>query len=198
MGPQRPGQTHIDDQKPVFGRRKIGFRLGQTPIGRFPSLQMGMGQPQEHLGDDQVVVRMAPGQPHGGDGGFFQGDGLGNLIVGYDEVNTSTVVYACSDGNDADQASCEGVGEIWSYSHKSGSHYLVTGSANNYSQYGGIVAGDCNFATNSYSTVTGGIFNIASGGGTSVSGSMSSVSGGKAPSVSGQDDWQAGALFEDN
>jgi hypothetical protein len=52
-----------------------------------------------------------------------------------------------SDDVYADQASCEGAGEIWSISHKSGSHYLVAGAQNNYSQYGGIVTGYRNFAS---------------------------------------------------
>ncbi len=148
-------------------------------------------------------------------------NGLGNLIIGYDEVNTLPDITVCSDGDYTDQASCEGAGEIWSRSHKSGSHYLVAGKYNNYSQYGGIVAGYINFATNSFSTVTGGDYNTASGSHSSVSGgttstasgnsssisggcgnraggNYSSVSGGYNGSASGVYDWQAGTLYEDN
>jgi hypothetical protein len=150
-------------------------------------------------------------------GGTDSVNGLGNLIIGYDEINTSTGIYACSDGFYADQAACEGAGEIWSNSHKSGSHYLVAGSENNYSQYGGIVAGELNFATSDYSTVIGGRANIASGSFSSVSGGYdntasgprssvsggyqntadgwySSVSGGSTRSVSGTYNWRAGSL----
>jgi hypothetical protein len=120
-------------------------------------------------------------------------NGLGNLIIGYDEVNTSTVIQGCSDGAYINPTSCAGAGEVWSHSHKSGSHYLVAGSENNYSQYGGIVAGMYNFVTSAYGTVTGGEYNMASGTNSSVSGGTyntasnndSSVSGGNINTASG-------------
>jgi uncharacterized coiled-coil protein SlyX len=114
-------------------------------------------------------------------------NGLGNLIVGYDEVNTFLTISLthCSDGDYGDQASCEDAGEVWSHSHKSGSHYLVAGSQNNYSQFGGIVTGYRNFATNGYSTVTGGTGNIARGRSSSVSGGALNTASGTYSSVSG-------------
>jgi hypothetical protein len=121
-------------------------------------------------------------------------NGLGNLIIGYDEANTLAHIACCSDGAYGDQASCEGAGEIWSHSHKSGSHYLVTGSWNNYSQYGGIVAGYQNFATSAYSTVTGGKRNTASGIQSSVSGGVNNTAGGSKSSVSGGDSNTAGGI----
>jgi hypothetical protein len=152
-------------------------------------------------------------------------NGLGNLIVGYDEARTS--------GSD-----------------KSGSHNLVVGPKHNYTSYGGLVAGYqnaisgnqasvCgglnntasgngssvsggwyNTASGLYSSVSGGKFNTASGTSSSVSGGenssasgqassvsggsdneasgvASSVSGGHYRNVSGQYDWRAGGLFED-
>jgi uncharacterized coiled-coil protein SlyX len=114
-------------------------------------------------------------------------NGLGNLIVGYDEFNTFLTISLthCSDGDYGDQASCEDAGEVWSHSHKSGSHYLVAGSQNNYSQFGGIVTGYRNFATNGYSTVTGGTGNIARGRSSSVSGGALNTASGTYSSVSG-------------
>jgi hypothetical protein len=114
-------------------------------------------------------------------------NGLGNLIIGYDEVDTDAPASdaKCSDGLYVEQEGCEGAGEVWSTSHKSGSHYLVTGLSNNYSQYGGIVAGSFNFANGAFSTVTGGYQNVASGEVSSVSGGRENVADGEASSVSG-------------
>ena len=70
-------------------------------------------------------------------------NGLGNLIVGYDE----------SSGDD-----------------KTGSHNLVVGPNHAYSSYGGFVAGNANKVTGPSSSVSGGIFNTASGYYSSVSG----------------------------
>jgi hypothetical protein len=153
-------------------------------------------------------------------------NGLGNLIVGYDEARLS--------GTD-----------------KSGSHNLVVGPNHNYTSYGGLVVGYKNTVSGSYASVSGGTVNTASGtyasvsGGSShtasgwyssvsggrsniaidygssvsggefntasgwfssvnggelntASGNYSSVSGGYNRSVSGQDDWRAGGLFEDS
>jgi hypothetical protein len=122
-------------------------------------------------------------------GGTDSVNGLGNLIIGYDEVNIDITLERCSDGTYDDQASCEDAKGIWSHSHKSGSHYLVAGSQDSYSQYGGIVTGYRNFVTGPYSSVTGGNFHTASGSG-------SSISGGYSRSVSGEYNWRAGALFE--
>ena len=83
-------------------------------------------------------------------------NGLGNLLIGYDEENTWTGINRCSDGAYYDQVTCEAAGAVWSNIHKSGSHYLVLGSENNYSQYGGLVAGYQNFAIRAYAIVTGG------------------------------------------
>ncbi|NNF97890.1 MAG: hypothetical protein HKM93_00785 [Desulfobacteraceae bacterium] len=112
-------------------------------------------------------------------------NGLGNLIIGYDEVNRIRSIYRCSNGDYTDQASCEGADESWSNSHKTGSHYLVTGFGNNYSQYGGMVAGQSNFATGRYGTVTCGWGNTASGANSSVSGGRSNTSDGYCSNVSG-------------
>jgi hypothetical protein len=63
-------------------------------------------------------------------------NGLGNLIVGYDETRKS---------GDA----------------KSGSHNIVCGVKNNYSGFGGIVSGDSNAISGNHSTIISGSANIA-------------------------------------
>lgn len=112
-------------------------------------------------------------------------NGLGNLIIGYDEINTDQNIINCSDGAYQGQVDCEGNGATWSRSHKTGSHYLVLGSANSYSQYGGLVSGISNFATGQFSSVTGGSRNTASGLGSIVSGGWVGTASGINSSVSG-------------
>jgi len=88
-------------------------------------------------------------------------NGYGNLIVGYNEPR--------NDGAD----------------DRSGSHYIVAGTSNNYSSYGGLVAGYWNTASGVYASVSGGSANTASGAAASVSGGYYSSASGNYASVSG-------------
>jgi hypothetical protein len=109
-------------------------------------------------------------------------NGLGNLIVGYNETRTFPP-------ND-----------------RSGSHNIIIGNAHNFSSYGGLVIGEFNNITAPYASVTGGFGNTASGrssavgGGNSntASGQTSTVGGGRLRSVSGQYNWRAGTYFVTN
>ena len=105
-------------------------------------------------------------------------NGLGNLIVGYDE---------------------DGGGDI-----KNGSHNLVIGQNHTYTNYGGLVAGSDNAVTGTNASVSGGRLNVASGDDASVSGGSNntasgdnaSVSGGQSRTALGTDDWRGGSLLE--
>jgi hypothetical protein len=77
-------------------------------------------------------------------------NGLGNLIVGYNEPR----------GDGAD---------------RSGSHNLVVGSQHNYSAYGGLVAGFHNAVSGAFASVTGGQNNIAAGARAAVGGGAGAV-----------------------
>jgi hypothetical protein len=139
-------------------------------------------------------------------------NGLGNLIVGYNELRA------------------EGEENI-----RTGSHNVVVGEQLNFSSFGGIVVGHFNeirgsfssvsggqqnTASEQFSLVSGGLFNTASGRWSSViggnanvasgvlssvsgginnmaSGIWSSVSGGFQRTALGEFDWVAGTLFED-
>ena len=92
-------------------------------------------------------------------------NGLGNLIVGYDEPRDPA----------------EGAGE----SDKTGSHNLIVGPDHNYSSYGGFVAGAINTVSAPNASVSGGGFNTASGDVASVSGGVLNVASGVGSSVSG-------------
>ena len=98
-------------------------------------------------------------------------NGLGNLIIGYNELRGSM-------------------------DNRTGSHNLILGRENNYGSYGGIVAGSHNEISGPYSSVSGGWYNKASGlwssvsggGENTASGPYSSVSGGSGNTASG---WQS-------
>ena len=85
-------------------------------------------------------------------------NGLGNLIVGYDEASTDD---------------------------KTGSHNLIVGPYHSYTSYGGFIAGYNNAANGSYSSVSGGYYNTASGYYSSVSGGYFNTASGYYSSVSG-------------
>ncbi|MCP4133100.1 MAG: hypothetical protein GY754_19190 [bacterium] len=88
-------------------------------------------------------------------------NGLGNLIVGYNELG------------------------MFSGDNRSGSHNIIIGIMNNYSSYGGIVAGTQNTISGQYASITGGSVNIASGEFSSVSGGYINKGIGSHGSVSG-------------
>ncbi len=75
-------------------------------------------------------------------------NGLGNLVVGYNERR--------NDGSDV----------------RAGSHNVVIGTEQNYQSYGGLVAGRHNSVSGGYSTVAGGRGNVASGNQASISGGI--------------------------
>ncbi len=91
-------------------------------------------------------------------------NGLGNLIIGYNALRGVNASLP----ND-----------------RTGSHNLVLGDNNNYSSYGGIVAGDYNAITGVYASVIGGYQNIASGDYSTVSGGFDNIASGSASSERG-------------
>jgi hypothetical protein len=95
-----------------------------------------------------------------GQGHTYTSNGLGNIIIGYNEDN----------GND----------EV-----RTGSHYLVVGRDHTYTRYAGIVVGYNNSATGSYASVCGGLNSTASGDHSTVSGGDRNIASGWTASVSG-------------
>ncbi|MGB8636454.1 MAG: hypothetical protein WCD66_05535 [Rhodanobacteraceae bacterium] len=80
-------------------------------------------------------------------------------------------------------------GGTWAANQRSGSHNLILGDYNAYSQYGGLVAGNDIVVNGAYASVSGGISNTARI-------YASSVSGGYNHDASGTNNWRAGSLFE--
>jgi uncharacterized coiled-coil protein SlyX len=121
-------------------------------------------------------------------------NGTGNLIVGYDEADTSrrsrcTVGWYNSPIGTVtvtDAATCAAAGGTWTNEgFKTGSHYIIAGSENNYSGFGGVVFGYQNTSNAEYANVTGGRNNMAAGHSSNVSGGGYNSATGLAASVSG-------------
>ena len=94
--------------------------------------------------------------------GILDGQGLGNLIIGYNEK---------SSGGASDE--------------RTGYHNLIVGSLNNYTLYGSVVFGKANSVKSIYSSITGGYQN-------EVAKPYSSISGGadkSTPNTPSNEDW---------
>jgi hypothetical protein len=114
-------------------------------------------------GDDEVVITGANLRIVNGLGTTNTTNGLGNLIVGYNE---SRVPIGGTDS-------------------RTGSHNVVVGRELNFSSFGGLVVGQFNEISGQFASVSGGSSNTASGPRSSVSGGgLNTASGGNA-SVSG-------------
>ena len=110
-------------------------------------------------------------------------NGLGNMIVGYNEERPALPEFICEQL----PRLCQDI--------RTGSHSIVVGWGHNYSSFGGLVVGQLNTISGPYSSVSGGKNNTASGESSSVSGGgnlneasgdRSSVSGGNFNTASGQ------------
>ena len=126
-------------------------------------------------GAGAMVISGANLHIRSGTGKTNSANGLGNLILGYNELRALN-----SDGTDPNV--------------RTGSHNLVLGVRNSYRSYGGIVAGDTNEVSGGFASVLGGSQNTASayyasvsgGRGNTASGQWSSVSGGAVNLANGQ------------
>ena len=127
----------------------VRLRQDSLQLAEFAVLLKGMKRSGADLFFDSmnVVVRNGLGRTD-------SANGLGNLIVGYNE----------SRGQNADS--------------RSGSHMLITGMNNDYTSFGGIVAGTMNGSTGHFASVLG-------GGGNNATGDFSVVLGGIANTASG-------------
>ena len=146
----------------------------------------------DNQGNPAVVFSGVNVHINNGQGATESINGLGNLIVGYDEPTQSTVAV-CSDGQFESEADCIANNESFLAIHKSGSHNVIVGQEHNYSRSAALIAGMQNTVNADNSSVTGGQANLASGPRSSISagqqntasGVLSSVSGGQVNRASG-------------
>jgi hypothetical protein len=92
-------------------------------------------------------------------------NGLGNLIVGYNELRVD------------EESGAENI--------RTGSHNVVVGQAHNFSRFGGLVVGSVNTISGEFAVVSGGQFNTASGHTAVVSGGENNRADGLSAAVSG-------------
>jgi hypothetical protein len=175
-----------------------------------------------------VTIAGANLQIVNGLGNTLTTNGVGNLIVGYDE-NMSFLCFSLPDMEDRrDAGACSSGFWLPQTATKTGSHNLIIGDRHSYTSYSAIVSGTAsisnsaggsvlggayNTASGAWSSISGGVFNIAEGRRSSISGgsvntvdyvnatdsgNAASISGGTSGTISGVNDWLAGTLFEDD
>jgi hypothetical protein len=124
---------------------------------------------------NEVVITGANLRIVNGLGATDTTNGVGNLIVGYNELRQELL------------PACSGSTELFCTDTRMGSHNIVVGRMDNFSRFGGLVVGDINAISGDFASVSGGNGNTASrdfasvsgGGGNTASGFASSVSGGE-------------------
>jgi len=136
-----------------------GFRNLKKYVRVVPGTMEGLRGP--HLIFEGVNVHIRNGRSS-----TTMVDGLGNLIIGYNEI-----------GDEA--------GLFYPPAVRNGSHNLVVGSGHTYSSAGGFVAGYRNTIGNNFSSVTGGFLNSANGEYSSVTGGLLNIATGEFSSVAG-------------
>lgn len=115
--------------------------------------------------DDNIIFNGVNVQLVNGTGSTYdQINGLGNLIIGYNEDDLNS---------------------YGGYRTRTGSHNLVIGSNHIYSSSGGLVAGSYNRISGMGASITAGTSNEALGDFSSVSGGSSNLANGSESSVSG-------------
>jgi hypothetical protein len=115
-------------------------------------------------GPNEVVITGANLRIVNGLGSTDTTNGLGNLIVGYNESRPSNIAPP---------------------DNRTGSHNVVVGKEHNFSSFGGVVVGLLNEISGDFSSVSGGRFNTANGFAASVSGGTANFASGRFSSVSG-------------
>jgi len=137
-------------------------------------------------------------------------NGLGNVIIGYNEATLGQVRTGSHNliiGREHDYQAYGGL--VCGYNNKlvASEASVIAGAANVASgQRAAVVGGTFNAASGYAATVGGGLLNYASGGHASVSGGegntaageRSVLSGGLQRDVTGTNDWGAGSLFEED
>ncbi len=122
-------------------------------------------------------------QINNGIGSTTSGNGLGNIIIGYNEASNAAPEF-CSDPQYTTSVTCIGNLQMWGRNVYRGSHNLVLGSSNSYDDSAGIVAGIYNVMNNDLASVIGGERNISSGYKSMVLGGRENIASGINSTVS--------------
>ena len=128
-----------------------------------------------HLRNGLGATNGYPADAGSSDPACTQTNGLGNLIVGYNEA----IGYRW-----------DGIGGEWvewSEADRAGSHNIILGINNGYPSFAGLVAGRGNYISGPHASVSGGYLGTASGFVASVSGGWMNTASGNYASVTGGD-----------
>jgi len=133
-------------EKPVVGGGSVDPVLAE--LAKYVTVDTGVlnGVKGPHIIVTGVNLHLRSGHNATNDGGALSG--LGNLIVGYNEEQSSAALY--NDGNNCMRS-------------LTGSHNIVTGVGNLFTSYGALVAGSNNCVTSPNSSILAGDTNEAHG-----------------------------------
>jgi hypothetical protein len=157
---------------PLYGQQTLQFKLvgltleQQEILGHMSIVYLddGQGGQAKAIRIEGVNVQVVNGA-----GSTETSNGLGNVIVGYQEL-----------GNEVEA------------DVRTGSHYLVVGRRHSYSEFGGVLVGESNSSFGSYGSVSGGRRNRAIGPWTSVVGGGHNLATSQGAVVVGGDfNWSA-------
>lgn len=126
---------------------------------------------------DTLVLSGMNVQVVNGTGDTYTTNGLGNLIVGYNEDHTDSGCVPSPDN-------CQDIGD-GSADDRTGSHNLIAGVDHTYSSHSGLLTGANNTISANFASVIGGTGNTASGPGASVTGGVRNTASGRSASVTG-------------
>lgn len=173
-------QADLADAKATIGTQQTAITALQTDLAAAKQVTVAVGPLAQYLTfdeDNNIYLTGANLNIRSGSGRTYGAvNGLGNLIIGYNESDSDT---------------------------RTGSHNLVVGPYQSYSSYGGFLAGFANTISGPFSSVSGGAGNTASGpyssvsggGWNTASGDFSSVSGGAENTASGYASSVSGGLY---
>ncbi len=152
-----PGDTVTREQMAAFMHRLDTNRIAplEARVNALEALLAGVTRNGDTLTFSAINLQVVNGQ-----GETETSNGLGNVIIGYNE-------------------------DTGAQETRTGSHYVIVGKEHTWTSYGGIVAGYSNNATGIYASVTGGTGNTASGSLSLVSGGLDNTASAYYTSVSG-------------
>jgi hypothetical protein len=161
----------------LFGLVSLSLRLGTAadtqPKGmaeRMATLEHKLSALTFDGATNEVAITGANLRIVNGLGTTETTNGLGNLIVGYNEPRSN---ITCDPG----VVNCKNT--------STGSHNVVVGKEHNFSSFGGLVVGYQNEISGIFATITAGSSNTASGDYSSISGGFQNKASGNGSSISG-------------
>ena len=159
------GNGKNDDRDEVIDESRIA-NLEQQ-IYEFETLLAGMSRATDpNTGEVTMTFSGMNLQIVNGLGSTSATDGTGNLIIGYNELREE------------------------SDNLRGGSHMLVIGTFNNYTEsaYGGMTVGAQNESSAPFASLGGGTYNLANGWASSISGGSNNIADGEVSTINGGSD----------